>query len=237
VNNSEVCYISLSNDGYNVSYISRDMARTWIAAGECIELYSVPRDMARTLQAAGEFVEIPLEVSEHIFNSISGFGEGMRRTGGTFRLTDGAYNGNNISIRHYESGWRGGSRAQIRTYNAVQWGSRFSKGGGIAGGLIGFGQVGYEVYQDTQSAGHFSYGYNAQRKSAEVVGGIGGGIGGAKGGAAIGFFIGACFGGVGAPIGAVIGGAIGGVGGGFGGSWGGTKIFDLFVPNEKDKQP
>lgn len=43
---------------------------------------------------------------------------------GSFRLTDGKKNGNNFSFKYYKSGWKGGSRAQIKTYNVEKIGNR-----------------------------------------------------------------------------------------------------------------
>ena len=44
----------------------------------------------------------------------------------TFRLTNGTYNGNSFSPKLYTSGWKGGSRAKITTYNV----SKIAKGAG-----------------------------------------------------------------------------------------------------------
>ena len=58
---------------------------------------------------------------------LGSLGSASELTEGAFRLTNGAYNGSQISLKYYASGWRGGSRAQIRTY-------RLSAAGKILGG-------------------------------------------------------------------------------------------------------
>jgi hypothetical protein len=50
----------------------------------------------------------------------------MEMTPGSFRITDGKKNGNNFSLKYYESGWNGGSKAQIKTYNFEKIGKKFS---------------------------------------------------------------------------------------------------------------
>ena len=47
----------------------------------------------------------------------------MKKNKGSFRLTDGKKNGNNFSFKYYKSGWKGGSRAQIETYDAEKVGN------------------------------------------------------------------------------------------------------------------
>ena len=46
---------------------------------------------------------------------------------GSFRLTNGAYNGNAWSPKYYSSAWRGGSRARISTYNIGKIGKTLGK--------------------------------------------------------------------------------------------------------------
>ena len=138
------------------------------------------------------------------FDGVSGFGTGIKQMGGSFRLTNGDYNGNKLSIKHYKSGWTGGSRAQITTYNAVKWGGSISKGATGVNLAIGTGQIVYEMSQDD-----WNFGYKAQHKASEVAGGSLGAWGGAVAGAEIG----ALLGGWGAIPGAIIGGIFGGWGG------------------------
>jgi len=187
------------------------------------EIKSENEHVNSNLQQMESFDLETIEYAYMLFNSIGGVGSGMTEMGGSFRLTSGAKQGNKISIKHYESGWRGGSRAKITTYNAVKWGGRLSKGATGIGLAIGAGQVVYEMYEDD-----WNYGYNAQHKTSEVAGGAVGAwtfaIAGAKGGAVIGVW----FGGVGAPVGALIGGIIGGIAGGFGGAEAGGAIYRFF---------
>jgi len=134
-------------------------------------------------------------------NVAGGLGTGMGKLSGTFRLTDGAYNGSDLSIKYYSSGWNGGSRAGIATYNAAEWGSKIGK----ASILVSVGLGAYNIYNGIQKDGG-TYGLNAQVATGQTIGGIGGCMAGAEIGAAIGVW----FGGVGAIPGAIIGGAIGG---------------------------
>ena len=48
-----------------------------------------------------------------------GFGSRIQQVGGSFRLNDGAYNGNFLSIRHYGSGW-GNSKAGGAAYEHIK---------------------------------------------------------------------------------------------------------------------
>ena len=63
---------------------------------------------------------------------------------GSFRLTNGAYNGNAFSPKYYPSGWLGGSRARISTYSI----GKIAKGLGRASVAIGFAMdaKGVQIY-------------------------------------------------------------------------------------------
>jgi RHS repeat-associated protein len=148
-----------------------------------------------------------------LLNGVGGFGQGMVQSGGSFRITDGASNANQLSIRYYQSGWTGGSRAQITTYSMTRVGSNIGRGSIYGGIFLGA----YNINEANILDGR-SFGYNTQVTTAQTAGGIAGGWGGAKGGAAMGAAIGLWFGGAGAVPGAIIGGVIGGVGGGWIGS-------------------
>jgi hypothetical protein len=152
-----------------------------------------------------------LDIFGHGLNILGGGGIGMEKTGGTFRLTNGTNKGNLVSVKHYASGWQGGSRAGIKTYSMIKWGGRISKGATGVGLIVGVYQIGNGISQDDGT-----FGYNAQHATASVAGGTLG----AAGGAALGAFIGSFF----AGIGAVPGAAIGGVIGSFAGGWGGSEI-------------
>ncbi|MCQ9634067.1 hypothetical protein MP477_03760 [Chryseobacterium sp. WG23] len=59
---------------------------------------------------------------------------------GSFRLTNGVYNGNVWSPKYYSSAWTGGSRARITTYNFGKIGSLLGKvsfGAGLAMDALG----------------------------------------------------------------------------------------------------
>lgn len=156
---------------------------------------------------------------ELFLSGAKGFGVGMEHSPGSIRLS----NGSGISPKYYSSGWTGGSRARITTYNLSAWGGRIAKGSIAAS--AGFGA--YHIYNGYQEDGG-TYGINAQVATGQAVGGIAGGWGGAMGGAAAGAAICAWFGGVGAVPGAIIGGIIGGIVGGWGGSeLGGAAVLQI----------
>ena len=146
-------------------------------------------------------------------DGIGGFGQGMVQSGGSFRVTNGAYNGNRLILRHYQSGWTGGSRAQITTYNMTRVGSNLGRWSIYGSVLLGAYNINEANIQDGRS-----FGYNTQVATAQTAGGIAGGWAGAKGGAAAGAAIGVWFWGAGVVPGAIIGGLIGGVAGGWIGS-------------------
>jgi hypothetical protein len=132
-------------------------------------------------------------------NAFSGLGTGMRDMGGTFRLTNGTYNGSQISLRHYDSNWQGGSRARITTYSMKGWGR------GIVRGTAGVSVVlgGVDIWQGIAADGN-TFGTNAKKATGRTAGGLAGGWAGAK----ICGSIGACFGPWGLFSGAVIGGVV-----------------------------
>jgi RHS repeat-associated protein len=141
------------------------------------------------------------EIVAIINHAIEGFGTGMEKIQGTFRITNGLYNGSEFSPKFYSSGWLGGSMANITTYNVAKWGGRIFKGSIIISGALGA----YNIYDGVQEDGG-TFGLKAQVATGRTIGGIGGGIAGAEMGAAIGVW----FGGFGAIPGAIIGGVIGG---------------------------
>jgi hypothetical protein len=150
----------------------------------------------------------------HLNDGIGGLGTGLGKLSGTFRLTNGTYNGSNLSVKYYSTGWTGGSRAGITTYSAAEWGSKVSTGSLVVGLALG----GYNIYEGMQKDGG-TYGLNAQVATGQAVGGIAVGAAGAEIGAAIGVW----FGGVGAIPGAIIGGAVGG--------WVGSKAGEETILN------
>jgi hypothetical protein len=135
----------------------------------------------------------------------------MTTQGGSVRLTNGAYNGNALSPKYYESGWAGGSRAQIKTYSLSSSGKMIGRLG--TAGTVGLGL--YDIGANAYSEGGF--GPQTQRATGRALGSLFGGYGGAYVGAGIG----AWFGGFGAIPGGIIGGIIGG--------WGGSKAGEKAV--------
>jgi len=148
-------------------------------------------------------------------NGLSGLGTGMVAMDGTFRLTNGGYNGNKLSLKHYSSGWRGGSVAKIKTHSMLKWGRAIGWGATITGGVLSILEVGFIMSQDD-----WSFNSEAQLAAAEAAGGLAG----AWSGAIVGASVGAMFGGVGAIPGAIIG----AIGVGWAGSYVGGRTYGLF---------
>ena len=157
------------------------------------------------------------DVVSSISKTNDGFGgasTGFKKAGGSYRIT---HNGS-FSPKHYKSGWGGGSRGKIKTYNSVKTGGALSK----VATPIGIGISAYNVYDAYKNDGN-SIGNNTKKAVVSEAGSWAGGIGGAASGAAIGSAI--CPG-VGTVTGAIIGGIAGGYGGGKGGEKIGEKLFD-----------
>lgn len=86
------------------------------------------------------------------WNTGLGFGfTAVEKMPGSFRLTNGAYNGSAWSPRYYGSGWTGGSRARISTYNI----GKIGKGLGIIGYFVGLGVDGYAASHNKTSWSKF----------------------------------------------------------------------------------
>jgi hypothetical protein len=116
----------------------------------------------------------------------------------------------------------------VSTRSLSQIGRKISKVTVPIGYLVGGAEIGYGVYLDD-----WTYGYNAQKQTAGVLGGMAGAWAGAwagaKIGAAFGAFVGSFFFGVGTAPGAAIGGVVGGfLGGFFGGLKGSEKAEEIF---------
>ena len=170
--------------------------------------FSLAKDAGISTSYANTLVESQLGAN---FNGVGGLGTGSTAQGGSLRLTNGAYNGNALSPQYYESGWTGGSRAQIKTYN-------LSSTGRVIGRLGTAGTVGLRIYDiGTNAYNEGGFGIQTQRATGRTAGSLAGGYGGAYVGAGIG----ALFGGFGAIPGGIIGGVLGG--------WGGSKAADKAV--------
>jgi RHS repeat-associated protein len=136
-------------------------------------------------------------------DALSGLGVGLIEQGGSMRITNGAYNGNSVSFRYYESGWKGGSRAKISTYQLGTTGRLVSRVGTAGTLAIGAYDIGINAYHEG------GFGTYTQQATGRFTGSLLGATAGAKAGAAVG----AWFYGWGAIPGGIIGGIIGGYGG------------------------
>ncbi|MFC7346925.1 hypothetical protein ACFQO9_09380 [Chryseobacterium zhengzhouense] len=84
---------------------------------------------------------------------VSSGGTALENTVGSFRLTNGAYNGSVFSPKYYQSAWTGGSHARITTYNI-----------GKVGGYVGKASFGAAVVMD--AAGMIIYKNNPTSPNA-----------------------------------------------------------------------
>gem|GEM_PF-3221828 len=88
---------------------------------------------------------------------------GMEQLPGSFRLTNGAYNGSQVSLKYYQSAWTGGSKARISTYNI----GKVAKGAGHLATGVGSALDAYGVYnyyknpQSSFTVRPINAGYNA----------------------------------------------------------------------------
>ncbi|MEM9932637.1 MAG: RHS repeat-associated core domain-containing protein, partial [Bacteroidota bacterium] len=148
----------------------------------------------------------PPQSANSTLDGISGLGTGMVKQGGSIRLTNGVANGNAFSPKFYQSGWTGGSRARISTYNLGTLGKSVGRLG--TGGAVIMG--GLDITVNAYKEGGF--GQETQKATGRTVGSLGGGWGGAT----LGAYIGSHFLGVGAIPGGIVGGILGG--------WGGSEV-------------
>jgi hypothetical protein len=161
-----------------------------------------------------------LSESLGLVNSIvDGFGTGMTKLPGSFRLTKGG----KLSFRYYESNWRGGSRARIITRSSIKYGSKLVRISALTNIALGSIKI-YEGYERDNRR----FDYHTQKAIAELGGSLIIGYVGGNLGAAAGFYF---FGGVGAIPGGIIGSA--------GGAWLGEKAggalydfhyYNLYLP-------
>ena len=81
---------------------------------------------------AEKATETAIQEAVQTFFSASGVaGSFLENSNATFRITNGAYNGSQISPKIYSSGWKGGSKAKITTYSLSKVGKATSLGSGI----------------------------------------------------------------------------------------------------------
>ena len=147
-------------------------------------------------------------------NGMGGLSVGMSQVGGSIRFTNGVYNGSRFSLRHYASGWSGGSVARIKTYKLSVYGSTLGRYSTI--GTMGLGV--YNMYSGFQMDG--GMGYNFQLATTQTIGGWAGAFALGKAGAYLGSYFG--------PWGTLGGGILGGVIGGFGGTSLSTDMFNHY---------
>lgn len=133
-----------------------------------------------------------------VADGLGGGGTGFGRIKGTFRIKSGI--DGKWSLKHYESGWRGGSRARIKTFNYKN-GLGISKNLGRAGLFMTLTVGVYDVGVNAHNNGWNSL--KTYQSVGRLVGGLAGGYLGAEGGALIGSFAG--------PGGAFVGGVAGGM--------------------------
>ena len=154
------------------------------------------------------------------------FVENFEDVEGSMRLTNGKYNGDKFSPKYYKSGWKGGSRARIKTYDL----SPIGKAGKIASKISGPIELinsSIKVYNAYKEDGG-KIGDNTKMTVCEECGSIVGTIKGASIGARIGLIAG--------PFGGIIGGIIGGVIGSFVGEKLGEEGGKLLIDKKEDKK-
>ena len=142
-------------------------------------------------------------IASYASDGAGGLGVGIQTQGGSLRLTNGAYNGNALSLKYYETGWAGGSRARITTYQFGTAGKFVGRAGTAGSIAVGAYVIGMNAYHEG------GFGTYTQQATGRFAGTLGGAWLGAKGGAAVGVW----FGGWGAIPGGIIGGLLGGFGG------------------------
>lgn len=150
--------------------------------------------------------------------------KGMKEIEGTIRLTNGAYNGNKFSPKLYESGWKGGGKARIKTYNVSKIGSHIEKSRLKFGlGIISKAKKVNDIFKEDGS--------KIGDKITVAISKEIGGKAGAKIGERIGTTIGFAFG----PFGAALGMIIGRVVGEFVGEKVGEKAAEILIEKKKEK--
>ena len=123
---------------------------------------------------------------------MGGIADGMQESKASFRLTDGK-KGNNISFKYYKSGWNGGSKAGIKTYNISKIGEKIGKLTGVLGDILTIKNICDGINEDGNKIGE-----NAIIAACEEVS--------SRAGGKLCAFIGTCLLG---PIGTVIGSILG----------------------------
>ena len=68
-----------------------------------------------------------LKTINNVNDRIDDIGKIMEDVKGSFRITNGKKNGDKFSFKYYKSGWKGGSRAMIKTYDVEKIGNNLRK--------------------------------------------------------------------------------------------------------------
>ncbi|PTT24023.1 hypothetical protein DBR28_18655 [Chryseobacterium sp. HMWF028] len=89
--------------------------------------------MLKSAQGSLDFMDKWYDTGSKVNWLFSSIAAGIGNTAGSFRLTNGAYNGSAWSPKYYSSAWRGGSRAKISTYNISRIGGILGKASFVAG--------------------------------------------------------------------------------------------------------
>ncbi|SDM14510.1 hypothetical protein SAMN05216273_11486 [Chryseobacterium taihuense] len=86
---------------------------------------------------------------------VSSAATALENTAGSFRITNGDYNGSSFSPKYYQSAWTGGSRARITTYNISKIGGFVGKASfGAAVVMDGVGVYNYYRNPDSNNKIH-----------------------------------------------------------------------------------
>lgn len=148
--------------GENAQHLGEGSTLTTSVNGEATETYTFHNDGTVSNSNTGVMdnrFDHTTQGGTTIFasNSLGGagvynFGAGLgamatEQVPGSFRLTNGLANGSTFSPKYYGSGWAGGSRARISTYNI----GNIGKGLGYLGAGVGVVMDGIGVYNYTQN--------------------------------------------------------------------------------------
>ncbi len=103
------------------------------------KVYKGKEDITNWYQPAGKI------------NGLIGVGASiLEQTKGSIRITNGAYNGSSLSLKYYESGWNGGSRAKIKTFNISKAGKLLGRGTFVLG--VAMDLRGMMIYKDNPNS-------------------------------------------------------------------------------------
>ncbi|MES2827306.1 MAG: DUF6443 domain-containing protein [Bacteroidota bacterium] len=127
-----------------------------ISSGKVSGTVNLNADGTATNATTGEFAATSVSGQTRIEDKFSGTVNAAGIASGTvglagdvggystasYRLTNGSYNGSEVSPRLYGNGWGGGSRAQITTYSMSSLAKGISFGAGVAGTALSYYQIG-----------------------------------------------------------------------------------------------